>query len=207
MSVSTKVVTAYSKSLFQNVNAVVTPATPVTFDSSNEAFDISNIAESNQTKFVPNVYIVGEELYILSYTIKNSVKLESFIKNPTYREQQKLNILLSIFPGLTVTTKSFLKVLTDRSHLSLLAEISEDYNALLLKFKKSTKVKISIANTLEESYGSLLLSKLKELTSATEVILDVSYNPRLLGGLIVEYNSVAIDASLLKEFSLFFTEM
>ena len=207
MSVSTKVVTAYSKSLFQNVNAVVTPATPVTFDSSNEAFDISNIAESNQTKFVPNVYIVGEELYILSYTIKNSVKLESFIKNPTYREQQKLNILLSIFPGLTVTTKSFLKVLTDRSHLSLLAEISEDYNTLLLKFKKSTKVKISIANTLEESYGSLLLSKLKELTSATEVILDVSYNPRLLGGLIVEYNSVAIDASLLKEFSLFFTEM
>ena len=199
MSVSTKVVTAYSKSLFQNVNS--------SSDTSKELFDISNIAESNQTKFVPNVYIVGEELYILSYTIKNSTKLESFIKNPTYREQQKLNILLSIFPGLTVTTKSFLKVLTDRSHLSLIAEISEDYNTLLLKFKKSTKVKISVANTLEESYGSLLLNKLKELTSATEVILDLSYNPKLLGGLIVEYNSVAIDASLLKEFSLFFTEI
>lgn len=199
MSVSTKVVTAYSKSLFQNVNS--------SSDTSKEIFDISNIAESNQTKFVPNVYIVGEELYILSYTIKNSTKLESFIKNPTYREQQKLNILLSIFPGLTVTTKSFLKVLTDRSHLSLIAEISEDYNTLLLKFKKSTKVKISVANTLEESYGSLLLNKLKELTSATEVILDLSYNPKLLGGLIVEYNSVAIDASLLKEFSLFFTEI
>ena len=199
MSVSTKVVTAYSKSLFQNVNS--------SSDTSKELFDISNIAESNQTKFVPNVYIVGEELYILSYTIKNSTKLESFIKNPTYREQQKLNILLSIFPGLTVTTKSFLKVLTDRSHLSLIGEISEDYNTLLLKFKKSTKVKISVANTLEESYGSLLLNKLKELTSATEVILDLSYNPKLLGGLIVEYNSVAIDASLLKEFSLFFTEI
>lgn len=199
MSVSTKIVTAYSKSLFQNVNS--------SSDTSKEIFDISNIAESNQTKFVPNVYIVGEELYILSYTIKNSAKLESFIKNPTYREQQKLSILLSIFPGLTVTTKSFLKVLTDRSHLSLIGEISEDYNTLLLKFKKSTKVKITVANTLEESYGSLLLNKLKELTSATEVILDLSYSPKLLGGLIVEYNSVAIDASLLKEFSLFFTEI
>lgn len=201
MSVNNKIVTAYSKSLFQNINSSILT------EKSKEFFDISNIAESNQQTFLPNVYIVGEELYILSYTIKNSAKLENFIKNPTYREQQKLNILLSIFPGLTVTTKSFLKVLTDRSHLALIGEISQDYNTLLLKFKKSTKVKISIANSLEESYGNLLLSTLKQLTSATEIILDVSYNPKLLGGLIVEYNSVAIDASLLKEFSLFFTEV
>lgn len=201
MSVNNKIVTAYSKSLFQNINSLVIT------DKSKEFFDISNIAESNQQTSLPNVYIVGEELYILSYTIKNSLKLENFIKNPTYREQQKLNILLSIFPGLTVTTKSFLKVLTDRSHLSLIGEISEDYNNLLLKFKKSTKVKISIANSLEESYGNLLLNTLKQLTAATEIILDVSYNPKILGGLIVEYNSVAIDASLLKEFSLFFTEV
>lgn len=201
MSVNNKIVTAYSKSLFQNINSLVIT------DKSKEFFDISNIAESNQQNSLPNVYIVGEELYILSYTIKNSLKLENFVKNPTYREQQKLNILLSIFPGLTVTTKSFLKVLTDRSHLSLIGEISENYNNLLLKFKKSTKVKISIANSLEESYGNLLLNTLKQLTAATEIILDVSYNPRILGGLIVEYNSVAIDASLLKEFSLFFTEV
>ena len=40
-----------------------------------------------------------------------------------------------------------------------------------------------------------------------EVILDISYNPKLLGGLIVEYNSTSIDASILKEFSLFFSEI
>jgi len=52
----------------------------------------------------------------------------------------------------------------------------------------------------------MLLKTLKNVTNSTEVILSTSYNPKLLGGLIVEYNSVAIDASILKEFSLFFNE-
>jgi F0F1-type ATP synthase delta subunit len=30
----------------------------------------------------------------------------------------------------------------------------------------------------------------------------MSYNPKLLGGLIVEYGSSSVDASILKEFSL-----
>ena len=42
---------------------------------------------------------------------------------------------------------------------------------------------------------------------SNEIILNVSYNPKLLGGLIIEYKSIAIDASILKEFSLFFNEV
>jgi len=60
---------------------------------------------------------------------------------------------------------------------------------------------------LQESYGPLLLKTLKALTNSKEVILNLSYNPKLLGGLIVEYNSTSVDASILKEFSLFFSEI
>lgn len=197
MSASKKIVTAYSKSLFQNISNSKT---------SNEFFNIGSIVESDQKVNAPNISIVGEELTIVSYAIKTSTKLNAFIKNPTYREQQKLSILVGLFPGLTVTTKSFLKVLTDRSHLSLLGEVSDEFNALLRKFNKVTKVKISVATPLNENYGSLLLEKLKELTTGIEIILDISYNPKLLGGLVLEYNSNVIDASLLKEFSLFFSE-
>jgi len=103
--------------------------------------------------------------------------------------------------------KSFLKILTERSHLNLIPEINEEYNKFLLKYKNVTKVKLLTASLLEERYGSLLFSKLKQLTKANEVILNVAYNPKLLGGVIVEYNSVSVDASVLKEFSLFFTDV
>ena len=200
MSFTKKVVTTYSKALFQNVNNVKT-------NSSKTNFDVSKITSNNSKVVVPNVYIIGEELMLLSSALVSSKKIGQFFNNPTYAEKQKLNVLLTIFPGLSVTMKSFLEVLTERSHLALLPEICEEYTKLLLKFKNSTKVKIITASSLEECYGSLLLNKLQKLTGSSEVVLNISYNPKLLGGFVVEYNSTSIDASVLKEFSLFFTEI
>lgn len=193
-----KIVTTYAKSLFQNVNSL---------QASSEAFAVSKVTAVDQKAFVPTVYIVGEELLLIRSTLISSKKLKEFFTNPTYAEKQKLDVILSIFPGLTVTMKSFLKVLTERSHLSLIPEISDEYSQILLKFKKCSKVKIITASSLQESSGSVLLNSLKTLTGANEVILSMSYNPKLLGGLIVEYGSSAVDASILKEFSLFFNEV
>jgi F-type H+-transporting ATPase subunit delta len=194
---SPKLITTYSKSLFQNVN---------NSKSQTTNFDVSKITSADQKTFVPTVYIIGEELLLIRSTLLSSKKLKDFFKNPTLAEQQKYEVLLNIFPGLTVTMKSFLKVLTERGHLSLIPAISDEYSKILLKFKNTTKVKIITASTLQEGSGSLLLETLRKLTGSKEIILTLSYNPKLLGGIIIEYNSTSIDASILKEFSLFFTE-
>ena len=194
MSLTKKVVTTYSKSLFQNVQ---------NFESSdNSTFDVTKLSSGD--KFVPDVFIIGEELVLIRSTLVSSKKLNEFFNNPTYEEGQKLDVLLNIFPGLTTTMKSFLKVLCERTHLSLLPEISDEYTKLLLRFKNAVHVKVTTAGSLQENYAENLLSSLKALTGSNEIILTVAYNPKLLGGLIVEYKSTAIDASILKEFSLFF---
>jgi ATP synthase F1 delta subunit len=200
MSFTKKVVATYAKSLFQNVSVAQNAKQKI------EGSTITELTPSLQRTIIPNVYITGEELLLIRSTITSTKKLNEFFKNPTYAEQQKLEVILSIFPGLTVIMKSFLKVLTERSHLSLIPEISEEYTRILLKFKSTTKVKLITASSLKESYGALLLTTLKKLTGAKEIILSVSYNPKLLGGLILEYNSLSIDASILNEFILFFNE-
>jgi F-type H+-transporting ATPase subunit delta len=196
---STKLITTYSKSLFENINNQ-------SWDNSKDSFDVATVTSLEQKSLFSTVYIIGEELLLIRSTLVSSKKLEDFFKNPTYAEKQKLEVILNIFPGLTVTMKSFLKILAERSHLSLIPSISDEYTRILLKFKNSTKVRLVIASILQEGYGMLLLNTLKKLTASTEVILNVSYNPKLLGGLILEYNSTLIDASVLNEFSLFFTE-
>ena len=202
MGFSKKIVTTYSKSLFQNVKA--SPASGTAFDLSN----VSTPMSADQSKnFNPDITIIGEELNLLSSTIITSSKLKTFFNNPTYAEAQKLEVLLTIFPGLTLTTKSFLKVLTERAHLNLLPEINEEYTELLNDFKGTCSVKLITASTLKETYGNTLLKALKTLTAASNIILNVSYNPKLLGGVILEYKSSSIDASVLKEFSLFFNEV
>ena len=201
MSFTKKGVTTYAKSLFQNVNTASSSTT------AKSSFEVAKITSNDSKTITPNVYIIGEELALIRAMLISSKKITSFFENPTYSEQQKLSIISNIFPGLTSTLKSFLKILTERSNLALIPEISDEYNRLLLKFKNSTKVKLITASSLEEGYGSLLLTKLKTVTGSSEVVLNVSYNPKLLGGLIVEYNSTSIDASVLKEFSLFFNEI
>ena len=198
---SKKVVTTYSKSLFQNIKHL---------QSSNkveEYFNINKITSLDPNNSFADIYLIGEELLLIRSLILSSKTTKDFFKNPTYPEQQKLNLILSIFPGLTSSTKSFLKVLTERSHLSLIPDVSDEYNEMVLKFRNSTNVKLVIATALKESYASLILKTLRTLTNSKEILLKVFYNPKLLGGLIVEYNSLSIDASILKEFSLFFNEL
>jgi ATP synthase F1 delta subunit len=201
MSFSKKIVTTYSKSLFQSLKESQTKI------KLEEIFNINKITSLDKNLITPDIYLIGEELLLIRSLILSSKTMKDFFKNPTYPEQQKLNIILSIFPGLTVCTRSFLKVLTEKSHLSLIPEISDEYTEMVFKFKNSANVKLLVATGLKESYGNLLLTTLRTLTNCKEILLKVFYYPKLLGGLVIEYNSVSIDASILKEFCLFFNEI
>eukprot|EP01039_Chlorochromonas_danica_P012068 gene12068-13708_t len=200
MSFNTKIVTTYAKSLFQNLKNTKK-------QELEKDFKLSKITSTDQKTLVPDLFVLAEELILIRAILISSKKLKNFFKNPTYSEQEKLDVILTLFPGLTITMKSFLKVLKERNHLLFIPEISDEFNKILLKFKQSTKVKIIVASPLEENIGLLVLSSLKKITTSTEVILKTAYNPKILGGLILEYNSVAVDASILKEFSLFFNEI
>jgi len=200
MSATKKIVTTYAKALFQNVKNSESPG-------DQENYNLKELVSTDPKLVLSTIYIVGEELSIVRSLVKSSQNIQSFFQNPTYSDKLKLKFLSGMFPGISATMRSFLKVLSERSHLSLLGEVSEEYNRILLSFQKSTKVRIISPSILEESSGIALLKTLKQLTSAVEITLNLSYDPRLLGGLIIEYNSSSIDASILKEFSLFFNEM
>jgi len=151
---SIKLVATYSKSLFQNVNK--------SNSSASSAFEVSKITSTEQKTFVPSVYIIGEELSLIRSTLVSSKKLKDFFKNPTYAEQQKLDVILNIFPGLTVTMKSFLKVLTERGHLSLIPEISDEFTKILLKFKNST-IKTSNCEYFKRSKWISIITNIKKI--------------------------------------------
>jgi len=202
MNITTKMVRTYSKSLFQNVR--MSQKDISNFDLTSVSTEVSADKAKN---FSPDICIIGEELSLLSSTLTTSKFFKAFFDNPTLAEQQKLEIILSIFPGLTLTIKSFLKVLTERTHLNLLPLISEEYNKFLNDFNSTCIVNVITASTLKEHYGTTFLKVLKNLTNAKNIVLKVSYNPKLLGGLIIEYKSSSIDASILKNFSSFFNEV
>jgi F-type H+-transporting ATPase subunit delta len=198
MTINTKLISTYSKSLFQSGNQK-------DISSFHSKLNIFSTKESFNKNSQAHVLELGEELNLIKASILFSKEIESYLKNPTFPEQEKLKFCLEFFPGLSITLRSFLKILAEKNHLALIPEITDAYNKLLIKLRNSIKVKIITASTLEKNLGNQLLNTLKKLTKAEEILLSISYNPKLLGGLIIEYNSIAIDASILREFSFFFS--
>ena len=86
MSFSKKVVTTYSKSLFQNTQKL----------ENQEYININKITSLENNSILPDVNLIGEELLLIRSLILSSKTMKDFFKNPTYPESQKLNILLRI---------------------------------------------------------------------------------------------------------------
>ena len=142
---------------------------------------------------------LGEELVLIRALILNSLKLKALLTNPTFPDEKKVALLLNFFPKMSKIMCSFLRVLSERSQLKNIFIISEEYYKILSKFNATTTVTLILASPLEESLGPYLLTALKKLTTSKEVILKPIFSPKLLGGLIIEYNSKAIDASIANE--------
>jgi len=226
MSFTKKVVTTYSKALFQNL--LTQSPDLLTYSNINDTYfgifteitagektvlpqenwSLAKLVQKDPVESLEStIYTCGEELMFLRMAFISSEKVKNFCTNPTINEKIKEKLLLTLFPGLSLTMRSFIKILGERSHTALLPEISEAFQKILLKYKKIVQAKIITASSLDVSSGNLLLSTLKKVTNANEVLLTVSYDPKLLGGFVLEYNSVALDASLLNEFGLLFDEI
>lgn len=188
MSLYEKIISSYSKSFF------VTLLQVESLQKGTSLTDNAKLAKLFQT---------GEELFRLRSLFTTSPKLKEYIFNPTFAEDKKYSLLLNLFPDLSSPTKSFLKFLTEKKHLFLLPEIAITFQSFLSQLEKIAKVKMVVASPLEKNLGKRLLLTLKEITNSSEIILEMSYNPRLLGGFQIEYNSFSIDASLVKEFRSF----
>jgi len=100
MSLTKKVVASYSKSLFQNVN---------NSKASKENFEVSKITSSDQKSFLPNVYIIGEELVLLSSTLLTSKKSKRIFRKSNLRGTTKTKCFIKYFSWFNSNNKIVFK--------------------------------------------------------------------------------------------------
>jgi len=206
MSFRKKIITTYSKSLFQNLIEDEKTSSVIDFSTLVSSDDENQEKNEKERIFLSNRSLFGKELSLIRTSLVSNKQFEMFFKNPSYPEKQKKALLFALFPGFSLTMKSFLEILTERSHLSLLPEISEAYDELLFKSKKIIHLSISLAGSCKKKDGRSLFKQLKKTLLAKELIVTSSYNPMLLGGFSLEFRSLAIDSTLVNEFGLLLKE-
>jgi F-type H+-transporting ATPase subunit delta len=163
-----------------------------------------NITNTQANEVKAKVNKSSKDLFLLSTAILLSPNFYSFFKNPLESEAVKYQILTELIPNLKGETLSLLKLLVEKGELKLLPEISKEYEKLTEKTKGIKIIKLIIASKLDQSLGPIFLKKLKSITNEKNIILEIQYQKDILGGVILEYGSLALDSSILTEFKTFF---
>nr|BDA97223.1 ATP synthase CF1 delta subunit [Cryptomonas borealis] len=156
---------------------------------------IQSIAQNTLDKTI-------SDLTIISSTINNSGSLKKVIINPLLNLQTKKTILSSIFSDkLEGKTLRFLLVLCDRGRISHLESIIEKALELAYKAAHIKTVKLITAIPFTHSQQEAIISKLKKMTGAEQIKLEITINNNLIGGFIVQVNSKTIDTSVQNQLS------
>lgn len=140
---------------------------------------------------------VINDLNCLSSTLTASKDLKKLLANPLVNGNSKKSIIKSIFnEKIDSKTLKFLLVLCDRGRISYLDSIVNKAMELAYKSASIEMVKVTSSISFTSAQQESLISKLKTLTGANQIKLDIEVNPNLLGGFVIQIGSKVIDTSL-----------
>lgn len=104
--------------------------------------------------------------------------------------------------GLNQEERHFLTLLAENDRLSVLPQISELYEQLLLNQAQSCLVNIQSAHELKHDEMEALRASL-EKKIGRDVLLKTSINPELIAGVLIEYEGQVIDQTMKGRISAF----
>ncbi|MBL0848911.1 MAG: ATP synthase F1 subunit delta [Candidatus Liberibacter ctenarytainae] len=141
--------------------------------------------------------IVATDMERLEMLLVDSDDLRSFCNNPIISMRDKKIVISDLIDKahFCVKTANFLRVLVANSRLSILSSIIDSFHAVCLYYRNEV-----IAHV--KTFGQLSLEQKGQLQDCLEkmvckrVVLDITVDPALMGGFIVEVDCHQIDVSL-----------
>lgn len=146
---------------------------------------------------IANKNSVINDLNCISTALSESKDLQKAIANPLVSSTAKKDIIKSIFSGnVDSNTIKFMMVLCDRGRIQYLDSIVG--TALTLAYKQAS-IEIAYVTSsvkLSTTQTEALVDKLKKMTKAEQIKLELKVDETLIGGFKVQIGSRIIDTSV-----------
>jgi len=123
-------------------------------------------------------------------------KLLEFLRSPSVTAVQQADTLNEVCGDeISDTIKSFIIVLSDNHRLTLLPQISNQFDVMKANFEKAVDVEVISAQPLDSDQQKLLSEALSKKLER-EVNMQVSLDKDLLGGAVIRAGDTVIDGSI-----------
>ena len=129
--------------------------------------------------------------------IFSSKEFKSLIKNPTIKQEDILTAILKISEQykLNGLLTKFLKFLVSKRRFFYVEKILKDFILICSKNRGEISAKLTVAKELNENEISKIKNDLSQ-TFGSDIKLNYNYDPDLIGGLIMQVESIMIDTSI-----------
>ena len=129
--------------------------------------------------------------------INESKDFNSLIKDPTHKREDQLNVINLIFEKFNLNNllKKFLNFLIIKRRFFYVEKILKDFMIICSKNRGEISAKLTVAKELNENEINRIKNELSK-NFGSDVKLNYNYDPDLIGGLIMQVESVMIDTSI-----------
>ncbi len=144
-----------------------------------------------------NLEKLEEDVNSIIRLISQSEDFNSLIKDPTNKQEDQLNVIGIIFEKFDLNNllKKFLNFLVMKRRFFYVEKILKDFINICSKNRGEISAKLTVAKELNESQINKIKNELSQ-NFGSEVKLNYNYDPDLIGGLIMQVESVMIDTSI-----------
>jgi len=163
-------------------------------DSSSRSYSQALYELASEEKILNNV---EEHVISLLKLISQSEDFNSLIKDPTNRQKDQLNVINLIFEKFNLNTllKKFLNFLVMKRRFFYIEKILKDFIMICSKNRGEISAKLTVAKELNENEINKIKNDLSQ-NFGSDIKLNYNYDPDLIGGLILQVESVMIDTSI-----------
>ena len=129
--------------------------------------------------------------------ISQSEDFNSLIKDPTNKQEDQLIVINIIFEKFNLNNllKKFLNFLVIKRRFFYVEKILKDFVMICSKNRGEISAKLTVAKKLNENEINKIKDELSQ-NFGSDVKLNYNYDPDLIGGLIMQVESVMIDTSI-----------
>ncbi len=128
--------------------------------------------------------------------LEESEELRLFYYGAQVPEREKRRAIDALTEGMTLSTRNFLKVLSDNGREEILEEVLLRYEDLVKEHLGRVEIEVTTAVELSEEERGRIKERLASVLEGKEVILDTKVDPEILGGAVFRFGGRMVDGSL-----------
>ena len=151
--------------------------------------------------------VVLEDLEEFVGVLDESEELRLFFYGGQVTEREKRRAIDALTEGMTLSTRNFLKVLTDNGREEILGEVLLRYEELVKEHLGRVEVEVTTVVELSEEDVSRIKERLGRVLEGREIILDTKVDPEILGGAVFRVGGRMVDGSVRGQLSSLREEM